>query len=196
MSRATLPFSIASSAGPRAAGVQHNAWAERLAHALPYLLFAAAMLLLDSMARGATQEEFLRSLRDSVNNGPDGNNGEISARGFAMFLGMLGLIVAFIVLAQKLHKRLAHRSGGASPRRSSIKPTNINQPRKLIKEVAKVAGLSRDEIRQLKAAADEQGRASPLTLLICPSLLIEAARKEGTSADKSVLTRVARRAVG
>jgi len=195
MSRATLPFSIASSAGPRAAGVQHNAWAERLAHALPYLLFAAAMLLLDSMARGATQEEFLKSLHNSVNNGP-GSSGEITARGLAMFLGVLGLIVAFLVLAQKLHKRFANRPTGPVKSHAISKPASINQPRKLTKEIAKAAGLSRDEVRQLKTAAEERGHASPLTLLLCPSLLIEAAQKQDTAADKTVLARVARRAIG
>jgi hypothetical protein len=76
------------------------------------------------------------------------------------------------------------------------KPASINQPRKLTKEIAKAAGLSRDEVRQLKTAAEERGHASPLTLLLCPSLLIEAAQKQDTAADKTVLARVARRAIG
>jgi hypothetical protein len=147
------------------------------------------------MARGATQEEFLKSLHNSVNNGP-GSSGEITARGLAMFLGVLGLIVAFLVLAQKLHKRFANPPRGAAKSHAVSKPASINQPRKLMKEVAKAAGLSRDEVRQLKTAADERGHASPLTLLLCPSLLIEAAQKPDTSADKAVLTRIARRAIG
>ena len=193
MSRATIPFRITTTSSARPTSVQRNLWAERLAHALPYLLFAAAMLLLDSMARGATQEEFFKSVQHSVNNGPGVNNGEISARGFATFLGVIGLIVAVVVLVQKVHKRLSTRrpAGG----RPLSKPTNINQPRKLMKEISKAAGLSRDEIRQLKAAAEERGHASPLTLLLCPSLLIEAARTDDTNADKAVLARVARRAV-
>ncbi|MDQ3439979.1 MAG: hypothetical protein M3478_06465 [Planctomycetota bacterium] len=195
MSRATIPFTMTSPSAPRALGVRRNLWAERLAHALPYLLFAAAMLLLDSMARGATQEEFFKSLQDSVNNGPNGNNGEITGRGFALFLGVVGLIVAALVLAQKLYLRFSRRKPATRGARPLSKPTNINQPRKLMKEIAKAAGLSRDEIRQLKAAADERGNTSPLTLLICPSLLIEAARREGSNADNAVLTRVARRMV-
>ena len=193
MSRATIPFGFTTSPVARQGGVQRNLWAERVAHALPYLLFAVAMLLLDSMARGATQEEFFKSVQNSVNNGPGVNNGEISARGFATFLGVLGLIVAVLVLVQKVHKRLSARKPAGG--RPLSKPTNINQPRKLLKEIGKAAGLSRDQIRQLKAAAEERGHASPLTLLLCPSLLIEAARKDDTSADKAVLAHVARRAL-
>jgi hypothetical protein len=168
-----------------------------VAHALPYLLFAAAMLWLDSIGRGATQEEFFKSVQQSVGNGPAGGNGEITARGFAMFLGILGLVVAVLVLAQKLHRRFASRKPTASSRsRPLSKPTNINQPRKLAKEMAKAAGLSGDELRQLKAVAEQHGHASPLTLLICPSLLIDAARKPETNADKAVLARVARRVIG
>ena len=125
MSRATIPFRITASPVARPTGVQRNPWAERLAHALPYLLFAAAMLLLDSMARGATQEEFFKSVQNSVNNGPGVNNGEISARGFAMFLGVIGLIVAVLVLIQKVHKRLSARKPAGG--RPLSKPTSINQ---------------------------------------------------------------------
>ena len=197
MSRATIPFTITTSTHslPRRSAAPRNLWAERLAHALPYLLFAAAMLLLDSMARGATQEEFLRSLHNSVNNGP-GSSGEITARGLATFLGVLGLIVAFLVLAQKLHKRFTTRPRGTAKAGGTARPATINQPRKLIKEVAKAAGLSRDEMRQLKTAAEERGYVSPLTLLLCPSLLIDSAQKQDTAADKAVLARVARRAIG
>ena len=41
-------------------------WLERLAHALPYLMFAAAMLLLDRLSRGATQESRLPAERPGV----------------------------------------------------------------------------------------------------------------------------------
>ncbi len=171
---------------------QRNLFLERFAHALPYLLFAAALLLLDSIGRAATQEEFFKSVQNSVNNGPEG--GGVTARGFAMFLGVVGLIVATIILAQKIQNRRA-RAGTAAARPVS-KPTNINQPRKLMKEIAKAAGLSGDELRQLKAVAEQRGHGSPLTLLLCPSLLIDAARREDTDADKAVLARVVRKLVG
>lgn len=174
-----------------AAARRRNPWAERVAHALPYVLFAAAMLLLDSIGRGATQEEFLKSLHQSVNQGPVGEGG-ITARGFAMFLGVVGLIVAVLIVGNRIQRR----TGGAKPApRPLSRPTNINQPRKLVREIAKAAGLSGDELRQLRTAADEHGHASPLTLLICPSLLIDAARKDNTNADKAVLTRLARRLI-
>ncbi len=175
-----------------AAPRRRNRWTERLAHALPYLLFAAVMLLLDSIGRGATQEEFFKSVQQSVNQGPVGEGG-VSLRGFAMFLGVAGLLVTGLILANRFQRRAP---GAAKPApRALSKPTNINQPRKLVKEIARAAGLSGDELRQLKAAADELGHASPLTLLICPSLLIEAARKDDTNADKAVLARVARRII-
>ncbi|HEV2296576.1 MAG TPA: hypothetical protein VGR35_22220 [Tepidisphaeraceae bacterium] len=178
-----------------------NRWAERIAHALPYVLFAAAMLLLDSIGRAATQEEFLKSLHQSVNQGPIGEGG-ITARGFTLFLGIVGLPIAILVLGNRIQRRRAAGGGklgsrGATSRGSPplSSPTSINQPRKLIREIAKAAGLSRDELRRLKTVADKHGHVSPLTLLICPSLLIDAARKDDTSADKAVLARVARRLI-
>lgn len=167
-----------------------NLFLERFAHALPYVLFIAAMLLLDSIGRGATQEEFFKSVQNSVNNtGPEG--GGVTARGFAMFLGVIGLIVAVTILAQKIQRRRASLPAA----RALSKPTSVNQPRKLMKEIAKAAGLSSDELRSLKAVADHYGHASPLTLLLCPSLLIDAAQKDETSADKAVLARIARKVV-
>lgn len=172
---------------------RRSLWAEWVAHALPYVLFAAAMLLLDSIGRAATQEEFFRSMQQSVSSGPGGGSGEITARGLATFLGVVGLIVAVAVLVHRVHRRLSNRRH--APPRPLSSPTSINQPKKLAKEIARAAGLSGEEMRQLKAAAEQQGHASPLTLLICPSLLIDAARKDDTTADKSVLTRIARRMI-
>ncbi len=167
-----------------------NLLLERFAHALPYVLFIAAMLLLDSIGRGATQEEFFKSVQDSVNNtGPGG--GGVTARGFAVFLGVIGLFVAVTILVQKIQRRRAT----APAARALSKLASINQPRKLMKEIARAAGLSGDEMRQLKAVADHLGHASPLTLLLCPSLLIDAARKDETNADKAVLARIARKIV-
>ncbi|MGB7158745.1 MAG: hypothetical protein WBD40_11800 [Tepidisphaeraceae bacterium] len=169
---------------------QRNLVLERLAYLLPYILFILAMLLLDSIGRAATQEEFFKSVQDGLNNTGPGGSGQISLRSFGMFLGVAGLIIAALVLASKLQKRLAL----AGPRKVA-RPSAVNQPRKLIKEIARSAGLSGDEMRQLKALAEQHEYASPLTLLVCPSLLIDAARNEGTRADKQVLARVARKLV-
>ncbi len=140
---------------------ERSPWLERVAHALPYLLFAAAMLLLDSIGRGATQEEFFKSLQDSVNNvGPHGSG--VTWRGFAYFLGAIGLVVALVIL----NDRLKTRAASGPRRRGPAKPHTLNQPRKLMKEVVKAAGLSGEEVRQLKALADQHGHGSPLTLLV------------------------------
>jgi len=170
--------------------IRRNLILERLAWALPYLMFIAAMLLLDTIGRAApTQEEFFKSLQDSVNN-TGGGAGGISLKGFGTFLGVVGLIVALLVLAQKLQRRAAL----AAPRGGRPK-TALNQPRKLIKEVARTAGLSGDEVRQLKALAEQHEIDNPLTLLLCPSLLLDAAQRDGTKADKQVLAKVARKLI-
>jgi hypothetical protein len=163
---------------------------ERLAHALPYLLFAAAMLLLDRMSRGATQEEFLKSLSDSVNNtGPNG--GGASAGGIIVFLSIIGALVGIIAILNRIASRRLPRARGAA----AVATKSNHQPRKLAKEIAKAAGLSSEEMRQLKALAEQRGHASPLTLLICPSLLIDGARHQDTKADKAVLANVARKVI-
>jgi hypothetical protein len=165
-----------------------NLWIERLAHALPYLMFAAAMLLLDRLGRGATQEEFFKSVQDSVNNtGPTGSG--ISSGGVVVFLSIVGALVGVIALCNRI---VARRAQAGSP---AAKAAVLNQPRKLMKEVGKAAGLSGEEMRQLKALAEQHGHASPLTLLICPSLLIDGARHEDTKADKQVLAKVARKVI-
>src|SRR5215210_4597869 len=113
-----------------------NLWLERLAHALPYLMFAAAMLLLDRIGRAATQEEFFKSVQDSVNNtGPGG--GGITWGGVIIFLGIIGFIVAAVAINNRLKGRT-----GSSPRAVTVKSNTVNQPRKLMKDIAKVAGLS------------------------------------------------------
>lgn len=171
--------------------IQRNLLLERLAWALPYLMFIAAMLLLDSIGRAApTQEEFFKSVQDSVNNTAGGGSGGISLRSFGTFLGVVGLLVALLVLAQKVQRRAAL----ATPRATAARAA-LNQPRKLIKQVARSAGLSSDEMRQLKAVAEQHEIENPLTLLLCPSLLLDAARKEDTKADKQVLAKVVRKLV-
>jgi hypothetical protein len=170
--------------------IRRNPWLERLAHALPYLLFAAVLLLLDSLARAApTQEEFFKSVQDSVNSTSGGRPGGISLTNFSMFLGAVGIVIALGWLNHRLKRHAASR------RRTTptLKAATNNQPRKLIKEIAKAAGLSSDEVRQLKSLAEQYGYASPLTLLACPSLLIDAARQGDTKADKQVLANVARK---
>jgi hypothetical protein len=164
-------------------------WLERFAHALPYLMFAAAMLLLDRLGRGATQEEFLKSLSDSVNNtGPNG--GGASAGGIIVFLSIIGALVGVIAILNRIASRRKPRT-----RAAAVAAKTNHQPRKLAKEIAKAAGLSGEEMRQLKALAEQHGHASPLTLLICPSLLLEGARREDTKADKAVLANVARKVI-
>jgi hypothetical protein len=165
-------------------------WLERFAHALPYLMFAAAMLLLDRLSRGATQEEFFKSLQQSVDNtGPNG--GGVSAGGVIIFLSIIGALVGVIAILNRIASRRKPRTRAAA----TVAAKTNHQPRKLAKEIAKAAGLSGEEMRQLKALAEQHGHASPLTLLICPSLLLEGARREDTKADKAVLANVARKVI-
>ena len=107
-----------------------NRWLERLAHALPYLLFAAAMLLLDRIGHAATQEEFFKSVQDSVNNTGPGGSG-ITPGGVAIFLSLVGLLVAAVAINNRMKAR------GKSAGTLAAKSNTVNQPRKLMKEIAR-----------------------------------------------------------
>jgi hypothetical protein len=72
-----------------------------------------------------------------------------------------------------------------------------NHPARLLREVTKAVGLKRAEVRQLKllaeACADNAGESpSPLTLLLCPSLLAKAVARNPTKLDRQVLAGIVR----
>lgn len=79
-------------------------------------------------------------------------------------VGALALLVGVLVLLSIVTKKRDPRA----------KPKPVNNPAKLLKEMAKQAGLRSRELKQLKILAEQQNIENPLVLLICPSVLKKA----------------------
>lgn len=86
----------------------------------------------------------------------------------AQILAVVAAFVGLIVLVSTFKKRVDQKAPKAAV---------VNQPNKLLRQVAKEAGLSRREVRELKKLAALEGVTNPLTLLLCPSLMQAAIAK-------------------
>jgi hypothetical protein len=66
-------------------------------------------------------------------------------------------------------------------------PKALNHSGKLIREVRRKIHLSNPQIKRLKILADRKGCSSPLTVLLCPSLLgrEEATKRRSDGATQS-----------
>lgn len=103
-----------------------------------------------------TQDQVIRSIRDNANE--SGN-----PVGFLfVVLGLVGVIVLILVLGST--KRRVSPVGIKGVKR-------LHHHGKLVKEMNKVLGLRPADAKRLKAMAAEHDLESPLTLLLCPSLL-------------------------
>jgi hypothetical protein len=97
---------------------------------------------------------------------------------YAVMLG-IAAIVFLLVVSSALRKRQS-------------RPKGVNHQGKLIKEMTKRVSLRKSEIRALKTIAAEQGCSSPLTLVLCPSLLAKGINARG-KADRKWAMMVARK---
>jgi hypothetical protein len=102
-----------------------------------------------------TQEEFFRSLTQNMTQEPD------YQRLIPWAFAIAGVVVAIAYLSQR-QKRQAL-------------PKPLNHQGKLVKEMIRTAGLDPAEIKRLGGLAQRLDCQSPLTLLLCPSLLAPAA---------------------
>jgi hypothetical protein len=130
-----------------------------------------------------TQEEVFKSIGESVDEPVD------SSKVLGVLAGIGGVLVLMVVLGQ----RRGREKKGRSP----------NQPRKLMKEVLRSVPLKKAELKQVKLLSQELrpgGRdervESPLTLLLCPSLLAEAAKQSRGKADLPVVAGLVKKLVG
>ena len=78
-------------------------------------------------------------------------------RAAALLLAAAGLAVLLVLLSYR--------------RKREVAPKAFNHHGKLVKEVSKAIGLKPADLRPLKTKAQALGVSSPLTMLICPSLL-------------------------
>ena len=89
----------------------------------------------------------------------------------AHVLAIVAAVVGLVVLLSAF-KRRADRGP---------KKKDASHPNRLLRQLAREAGLSRREIRELKKLALLQGVENPLTLLLCPSLMQAAIVKRKAS---------------
>jgi hypothetical protein len=130
-----------------------------------------------------TQEEVFKSIGENVDRPVD------STRLVAALAGIGGVIVLLVVAGQW--------------RGREARPRGLHHHGKLMKEVLRNVPLKGSEVRQVRLLAQElrpHGRdervESPLTLLLCPSLLGEAAKQSRGKADLPVVAGLVKRLVG
>jgi hypothetical protein len=99
------------------------------------------------------QQAFLRSLNESTGSSVDSR---VLAVGFALVV----LVLVGVVMVQRRKK-------------VEVKPARkfLRHRKKLMKEVAGAIDLSPSDVRKLEHHAGRLGIESPLTLLLCPSVL-------------------------
>ncbi|MCC6422178.1 MAG: hypothetical protein IT447_01765 [Phycisphaerales bacterium] len=110
-----------------------------------------------------TSEEVFRSFKENMSSDP--STGSM----LPFLLAGAALIILLVVIASR--------------QKHSATPKAVNHPGKLLKEIAKSAGIKPSEIKKLKnlaqQAGERQGAAlqSPLTLVLCPSVLAATMRQ-------------------
>lgn len=154
----------------------------RIAIVLTFHVFTFQFLVSPTSAQ-PTQEEVFKSIGDNVNEPLD------SKHMIAVLAGIGGSVALLVVVGHW--------------RRRERRPKAVNHHGRLMKEVLRNVGLKRSEIKQIKALAQDlrpRGRddrvESPLTLLLCPTLLAEAAKQSRGKADLPVVAGLAKRLVG
>jgi hypothetical protein len=142
---------------------------------------AWVLLAVPALRAEPTQEEVFKSIGESVDQPID------SKRVIAVLAGIGGAVVLLVVVGQW---RGRDRTKAA-----------LNHPGKLMKEVLRSVPLKGSELKQIRTLAQEarpHGRRveSPLTLLLCPSILGEAAKASRGKADLPVVAGLVKKLVG
>ena len=151
------------------------------------LLCVSAFCLLPSafVSAAPTQEDVLRSISQNVNESSGG--GKL----LAVFAGGAGILLLLAVLQQRQQRE--------------SRPRSVQHPGKLLKEVMKTVPLKPAEMKQLKLlverkrggdedeAAGEPVVENPLTLILCPSVLVRAMRNPPPKVDRKVIAQLARK---
>jgi hypothetical protein len=119
-----------------------------------------------------SQDDVLRSIGEHI----DQQKGDPSKL-LAVLAAAGGFAVLLVVLAYRRKRELTSAA--------------LHHHGKLLREICRAISLKPAELRQLRQFADEQGLASPLTLLLCPSLHRGRGRgddDEATGSDLGVAT--------
>ena len=148
------------------------------------LLASGSWLLAWSNARAQpTQEEVFKSIGDNVNEPVD------SGSVVAVVAGIAGVVLLVAVVGQR--------------RKRDATPRPLHHHGKLLKEVLGNVSIRGAELKQLKlivqdakASTGRQAPESPLTLLLCPSLLAQAVKENPGKIDRTVAAGLVKRLVG
>ena len=126
-----------------------------------------------------TQEDVLRSIGENVSEPVD------SGRVVAVLATIAGAIGLLVVVGQR--------------RRRPPGPKALRHHGKLLKEVLRAVPLKPAELKQLKQLAEQARGAdaieSPLTLMLCPSVLVRAAQAKSDKINRKVVGGLAKKLV-
>src|SRR5687768_2550364 len=98
-------------------------------------------------------EDVFKSTQQSMQGGEGSGAGQF----LLLLLCAIGLIVVLVVFQQR--------------RKRDSTPAALNHPGKLLREMSRSLTLKGSEMKQLRQLAEEQSCDSPLTMLLCPSIL-------------------------
>jgi hypothetical protein len=150
--------------------------------AVLYALVVGFYLCSTASAKPSQQDVF-RSIEDNVGESHD-SGGKI-----LLFIG--GGALLLVVIAA-----VGHRQQRAAT------PKPLHHPGKLLKEIRQSIKLKNSEIKQLRIVGEQTPLAggapltSPLTLLLCPTVLARAVQdRRNTKVDRKALTNLIRRIV-
>jgi hypothetical protein len=118
------------------------------------------------------QEDVFKSISENVSGSGD------PTPFYAMALVGVGIVLVLIVVNHFMKRQ--------------ARPRAVNHQGKLVKEMLRRLPLRGGEVKQLRLMAAEQGCESPLTLVLCPSLMAKGIQEKG-KADKRVVLGVARK---
>src|SRR5438067_5979500 len=132
------------------------------------------LILFSGMTQAApTQQEVFKSISENVGSSTD-------PKKFAAFVLAVTALAILLVVVSKRKQR-------------QITPKVLNHQGKLLKEIIRHIDLRPAEIRQLKQLAEEQNLSSPLTLLLCPSILAKAVKERSGKVDRKAILSVAKK---
>jgi hypothetical protein len=159
--------------------------ATRALRCLGVLVTFHVSLISTTASAAPSQEDVLRSISQNVNESSGG--GKL----LAVVAGGVGIILLLAVLQQR-------QQGKATPK-------SVQHPGRLLKEVIKTVPLKPSELKQLKLLVerkrgDDDGDApgearvdNPLTLILCPSVLVRSMRNPPPKVDRKIVAQLARK---
>jgi len=125
-----------------------------------------------AQTKNLRQEDVFKSISDNVSGASDPT----------MLYWVLGGAVGLVLLL----------AAASAFKRREARPKVVNHQGRLMKEMFKRVPLKKGEAKQLKVMAGEQGCASPLTLILCPSLMAKGLGQK-SKADRKLIMSVARK---